>query len=156
MDPDPELNLSDWNYFQEPRDPLGQYKIRCNEYLYSSVLELFKEPWHYIFYIYFFFSSNDSAQAPDAFLNIASNSRRYLTKLVSHRCQWHRCTLDSAMQFCYKFSGVNDTALQIWQWSAFVTHIREALATFKGNIYKKNKHRQIVVHSTVCTYIFYT
>jgi hypothetical protein len=43
-------------------------------------------------------------------------------------------------------SGVNGTAVQIWHRCDFGPHIRVALSTFKGNIYKKNIHRQIDLH----------
>jgi hypothetical protein len=70
------------------------------------------------------FSSNNFPWVPDtqdkAFSNMASHSRRQSTKLVEQRCQWHRCD--------------------------FGPHIREALATFKGNIYRENIHRQTVLH----------
>jgi hypothetical protein len=62
---------------------------------------------------------------------------------------------------CTRHSGVNDTAgtcaavsltpvwhAQRYQWHRcdFGLHIPETLATFKGNIYRKIKHRQIVLH----------
>jgi hypothetical protein len=36
--------------------------------------------------------------------------------------------------------------VQIWHRCDFWHHLREALATFKGNIYRKNIHRPIVLH----------
>jgi hypothetical protein len=41
---------------------------------------------------------------------------------------------------------VNDTAVQIWHRCDFGPHIRVDLATFKGNIYRKNIHRQFDLH----------
>jgi hypothetical protein len=38
--------------------------------------------------------------------------------------------------------------VQIWHRCDFKLHIREALATFKGNIYRKNIHRKIVLNYT--------
>jgi hypothetical protein len=121
-----------------------------------------------------FFSSNNSPKAPDtrvkAFLNLASYLRSKSTKLVAQRCHWHRCyihrggVIDTAVtcttesltplwyaQRCHwhrfeMHSGVNDTPVQIWHRCDFGPHIQMALATFKGNIYKKNIHRQIDLH----------
>jgi hypothetical protein len=43
-------------------------------------------------------------------------------------------------------SGVIDTAVQIGHHCDFGPHILVVLATFKGNIYRKNMHRQIYQH----------
>jgi hypothetical protein len=62
----------------------------------------------------------------------------------AQQCQWYRC---------YMYSGVNDTAVQIWHRCYFGPNIGGVLATFKGNNYRKNTQRQIVVHySTVYLY----
>jgi hypothetical protein len=45
--------------------------------------------------------------------------------------QWRRCDI---------YSRVNDTTVQIWHHCDFGTHNRVALATFKGNIYRRNMH----------------
>jgi hypothetical protein len=42
-----------------------------------------------------------------------------------------------------RHSDVNDTAVQIWHRCDFGPHIPEALATLKGNVCRKNIHRQI-------------
>jgi hypothetical protein len=128
-----------------------------------------KGPWHENFDLCFFLS-NKFPLAPDtrskAFSNIASNWRRYWTKLVAQRCQWHRCaTICSPMfrstvsyaeiWFGYtRFNGFIDTAVQIWHRCDFGLHIREALATFKGIIYRKNIHRQwhVFLHYIMCTH----
>jgi hypothetical protein len=48
---------------------------------------------------------------------------------------------------CTRHSGVNHTTLQIWHCCDFGPHIRKALATLRGNIYWKNIHMQIIIHS---------
>jgi hypothetical protein len=50
---------------------------------------------------------------------------------------WHRCVMHS---------GGNDNPVQIWHRCDFGPHIPEALATFKGNIYRKNILRKIFLH----------
>jgi hypothetical protein len=54
------------------------------------------------------------------------------------RCHAHWSTIDS---------GVNDSSLPIWHRFAFGPNIREALASFKGNIIEKNTRRQIVLYN---------
>jgi hypothetical protein len=49
--------------------------------------------------------------------------------------------------------GVIDSAVPIWHRCDFRHNLCEALATFKGNIYRKNIHRPIVLHYT---YNFHT
>jgi hypothetical protein len=65
----------------------------------------------------------------------------------AQRSHWHRCDMHSG-NCCDMHSGVNDTAVQIWLRCDLEPNIRVALATFKGNIYQKNIHRQIVMHFT--------
>jgi hypothetical protein len=50
------------------------------------------------------------------------------------------------MTIASKVIKINDTAVQILHRCDFGPHIPEALDTFKGNIYRKNKHREIVLH----------
>jgi hypothetical protein len=65
-----------------------------------------KGPWQETFDLCFFFSSNNSPQAPDtrvkAFLNMASYLRSKSTKLFAQLCHWH---------FCHMHSGVIVTAV---------------------------------------------
>jgi hypothetical protein len=59
---------------------------------------------------------------------------------------WHAQRCNSNWHHCDMHNGVIDTAVQIRHRCDFVPHIRVALATFKGNIYRKNLHRQIDLH----------
>jgi hypothetical protein len=100
----------------------------------STIVQL-KGTWHEIFELCFF-SSNNFYWVSDTqvkWLWIRKDNRQsfffeYLREyfdtlcLLAQRCQWHRFD--------------------------FGLHIREALATFIGNIYRKNIHRQIVLHYT--------
>jgi hypothetical protein len=53
---------------------------------------------------------------------------------------WLRIREDNRQSWLH--SGVNDTAVQIEHRCDFGPHIPEALATFKGNIYRKNIQRK--------------
>jgi hypothetical protein len=70
----------------------------------------------------------------------AQRNQWLLCDMHTQRSHWLRCDVHS---------GVNDSAVQIWHRCDFWHHLCEALATFKGNIYRKNIHRPIVLHYTV-------
>jgi hypothetical protein len=82
---------------------------------------------------------------------------------VSQWCHWHRCAtnffgISSRIIRHTVFLQGNLTLLHTAQWCHwhhcdFGPHIQEALATFKGTIYRKNILRQIVLHYT---YNFHT
>jgi hypothetical protein len=109
-------------------------------------------------------------------ISIRRENRLCNRRFLSQRSQWLRCAAmqilkqiqqshwhhdmhsgvnDSAvhvwydmydMQILNNFSGVIDSAVQIWHRCDFWRHHCEALANFKGNIYRKNIHRPIVLH----------
>jgi hypothetical protein len=76
---------------------------------------------------------------------------------MSHQSLWHRCATNfveypgewSEVQFfflCKNLTQLHMTQRYHWQRCDFGPYIRSALATFKGNIYWKHIHRQIVLY----------
>jgi hypothetical protein len=111
--------------------------------------------WHPVFYMEIWLGCTRHSSVIDTAVTCTMVSLTPLWHL--QRCQWH-------VQWCHwhhcnLHSHVNDTAVTctavsitlLCKYDArcdFGPHIREALATFKGNIYQKNIHRQIVLHYT--------
>jgi hypothetical protein len=78
-----------------------------------------------------------------------SNPPSHLINRLNPSCILRRIRQDNRFESRQnRHSGVIDSAVQIWLRCDFWRHLCEALATFKGNKYRKNMHRPIVLHHT--------
>jgi hypothetical protein len=118
-----------------------------------------KKLWHQIFDLWFFFSSsNNFPYAPDTRLKLfwiwlqIRDIRLWNRRFCSQRCQWHRSVMHSGFSFvnfvqqCHWHSCTE----QLWHRCARGPNIWSALATFKGNAYRKNIHKKGKLIYTLC------
>jgi hypothetical protein len=150
--------------------------------VYTRIFVIYVNSVHEIFDLYFFHQTTPprplrhGLKPFSIWISIRGANRLCNRRLLSQRSHWLRC---AALQILKKFqrshwhrcdmhSGVNDSAVitksifsantndsavQIWHRCDFWRNLCKALATFKGNIYRKNIHRVIVLHFT---YNFHT